>query len=151
MNERHQFIAVDDEPSATARPGDDVSRMLRVVVAVICEWDQFIARGGGELPQRFSYTLSNPPSLFTLRALGGNPDHCRKERRGNLFLRELHDSGIVHEERIASIIRHGAHDALGPRTAHRCEEYLEDCDLTCTELRHCPNESRQGIGIKALK
>ena len=50
MNERHQFIAVDDESGAAAPPRDHVISMLGVVISVICERDQFVARGCRELP-----------------------------------------------------------------------------------------------------
>ena len=80
MNERHQFIPVDDESRPATSPGNDIVPVLRYIIGVVREWYQFVAGRLRKLPQRFADPLSDPPRSFPLRTLGGNADDRGEER-----------------------------------------------------------------------
>ena len=88
MHERRELLHIEEHAATVRRPTKHVNGMDFVWITVVCERNEFIRSGIGELRQCGPYVAGDLPGTRRVSCTSGNPHHRCKERLRNLCSRE---------------------------------------------------------------
>ena len=149
MDERHEFVAVEEHAAPAALPQKNVFRVLMLGVSLVAKRDKLVARGIRKLRKGSSDRFGDLPSFSMDFALRGDSDHGGEKGASNLLLGQACDLRSVGEERPPLPIRDGANHALGPWMTRGLEENLEQAKFLLLDIGQCPHRGNMRIHLES--
>ena len=123
MGQGNQFIGIENHAGAVRRAGTHIRHVILIHVSVIRERNQFVICGVRELREPAARELSQSPSSCLGIALCGYAENRSDRAAARLSPAPSPPSPAHPEKRMSFNVRHGPHDASGPRRADGLKEH----------------------------